>query len=392
MTRVRTLEVPAQTIKQVWRVGGVPTASTGFVANSGGFATISDFTHNVRLLGEGDQGGPMILNRNITKASLGRCFAGAGEGSQVYPRPSRILPGPSEPQRSDLYGAGGTAIARCLPTNPGFSLADSVAQSLNFRQAIPKAIGSSIWRSKVLNLKSAGEEYLNLEFGWLPLISDIRDVCHAVVNSHEILRNVERGSGFKTRTGYHYPTTSTDLVGSSALITSVDPKLSGWDAGPIVFNGQSTEAVWFSGCFTYVLPVPPGKMTEMDRYRSYADHVLGMKPTVENVWDAAPWSWAVDWAVNVGDVLHNISAFHNDSLIMQYGYIMKHIQNVQSWTAVGTNSTNKFSSRCTGCSLVNTSEWKVRYPASPYGFGLTYDGLSSVQKGILAAVGITHFG
>jgi hypothetical protein len=72
--------------------------------------------------------------------------------------------------------------------------------------------------------------------------------------------------------------------------------------------------------------------------------------------------------------------------LLHYGYIMCHRWTRESWWSVANAAANT-----TACRLEHLSEWKVRFPASPYGFGLTYDGLSSVQKAILAAVGIARF-
>jgi hypothetical protein len=125
-------------------------------------------------------------------------------------------------------------------------------------------------------------------------------------------------------------------------------------------------------------------MSKLTQFKEYANHVLGLRPTVEAVWDAAPWSWAVDWGLNVGDVAHNISAFGRDGLILQYGYIMSHSQVREVWTTDGGSNTS-------GARTESISEWKVRFPASPYGFGITYESLTGSQKAILAAIGITRF-
>lgn len=374
---------PAQSIRQVWN--GVP--KVGAIKQSGGFSQVHYETHPgwTRLLGKGgDIGGPMILHRSRKYFSLGYCFKGQGKGSQIAIRGSAYSTGPSEPLNSTLYGYGGTAIARTLPTNPAVDLADSFAQSVG-RDAIPKAIGASFLKERMIHFRNLGHEYLNVQFGWLPFVNDLRETLHAVVHSDEILQKYRRGSGHTTRVGYKFPTNSS---ASSTYIPgfyySVDDTLSGWDAGPVRRSVLSDQDIWFVGAYRYQIPATPEQLTKSAKYRQYATHVLGLRPTLENVWDAAPWSWLVDWAVNVGDVAHNISAFGHDGLILAYGYIMCHHKEVETWTAPG-------GSNCSGCTTTNTNEWKVRFPASPYGFGLTYDGLTASQKAILAAVGISHF-
>jgi hypothetical protein len=374
---------PVQYISQVW-MGG---RKVGVIEQSGGYSQIHYETHPnwSRLLGKGgDVGGPMILHRTRKSFSLGHCFAGQGNGSQIALRPSSYSNGPAQPLNSTLYGYGGTAISRTLPTNPAADVADSLAQSIG-RDAIPRAIGASFLKERTNYFRNLGSEYLNVQFGWIPFVNDLHDLMEAVIHADDILQKVRRGSGHTTRVGYKFPkSSSVDSTYVPAFYYSVDSTLSGWDAGPISRSLQSGQDIWFVGAYRYQIPATPAQLDNSARFRQYATHVLGMRPTLENVWDAAPWSWLVDWAVNVGDVAHNISAFGHDGLILEYGYIMSHVYEKETWTAPGGSNSS-------GCTTTNANEWKVRFPASPYGFGLTYDGLTASQKAILAAVGISHF-
>lgn len=384
MTKVKSYRSSPQYITEVWN----GASNIGTVVGSGVTSKITYEDHDISRLGKGltDVGGPMILNRVTKTYDYGVCYKGQGKGSQVAIQPNTWQSDLTEVHNSDLYGFGGTAIARTIPTNPAFSLTTEIADSVG-KDAIPKAIGSSLWREKVLSLRSLGSEYLNVQFGWLPLVQDIHDVCHAVVNSHEILKKYHEGSGKHNRRGYHFPhePAFSSPVKRATSSWSVNPSNVSWKLGDIYYESSSDMEIWFSGCFHYYVPVSPDQMSRSQQYAEYATKILGVKPTLETVWNAAPWSWAVDWAVNVGDVAHNISAFADDSLLLHYGYIMCHKWKKEVWNSVPDGSSNTGSAR-----TEHLSEWKVRFPASPYGFGLTYDGLSSVQKTILAALGLSH--
>jgi hypothetical protein len=367
------------------------STSIAMIPNSGTMSKITTISHDLTNLGHGlmDVGGPMILNRESRNYMPGICVSGPGKGSQVNLRPSVTGPSASEPHNSDLYGFGGTAIARTLPTNPAFDATGELSQFFGELGALPKALGASLWRERMLNAKSLSGELLNFEFAWQPLLQDILDVCQAAVDSHKILKKYHDGSGHHTRKGFrfpHEPSYSTPVVrGSSAY--SVNPSNVSWKVGQIWYQTSSDDEIWFSGCYYYHLPVTADQMSRSQRFAEYADKVLGInKPSLEDVWNMSPWSWAVDWAANTGDVARNISAFADDSLLLHYGYIMCHRWTRESWWSVANAAANT-----TACRLEHLSEWKVRFPASPYGFGLTYDGLSSVQKAILAAVGIARF-
>jgi hypothetical protein len=129
----------------------------------------------------------------------------------------------------------------------------------------------------------------------------------------------------------------------------------------------------------------------MSRKALLAKEILGVDLTPEVVWNLTPWSWAVDWFSNVGDVLSNISDTIDDSLLMRYGYIMEH-------TIVRDTYTRKYDRPFwdksvlldSGVSLV--TETKLRRRANPFGFGMSWEGLSPKQLSILASLGITRSG
>jgi hypothetical protein len=364
---------------------------SGPVNFSGGFEKVASDGHNLALLGHGDQGGPLILERSVntftTGVELTNTFGTIG--SQVCIHPTQGIPGTlASPDRTTLWGLGGTAISRTLPTRPAFAGGTAIAESIGV-QAIPRMVGSSLWRARTLEFKHLGDEYLNVQFGWLPFISDITSCMRAVVNSDDYMKSLRKGSDHKTRVGYRFPDSiSHDTGNKGFVIYSSDnaPQASFTQAGILGYDRITGTNTWFKGCFYYHLPATDANMSQSAKFRSYAEHVLGLRLTPEVLWNAAPWSWAVDWAVNVGDVCKNIGAIGRDGLILQYGYIMSHKYDIAHWYG-WPNATHKINAMST----TFTNEWKVRWPASPYGFGLTYDGLSLKQKSILAAIGITHW-
>lgn len=379
---------PVQMISQVWNGVG----SIGSVAATGGFEDVLTIGHDISQLGSGDIGGPFLMHRSLTQASYGACFKGAGSGSEValHPPLHANLQGLTEPETTDMWALGGTAIARCAPDQTAFDVQDFLAQSI--QGGIPKAIGSATWRATSRNVldvfRSGGSEYLNVQFGWLPLVNDVMSFCRTVKRASQIVNDLKDGSGKKTREGYAFPSdTQSASTNTGPFLYSWDSTKTGWSGGgkfTTTTINQSKD--WFKGCFTYVIPVDSQTAGSLDRYRNYADHILGVGPRInpEILWDASPWSWAVDWAVNVGDVAHNIGQFSRDGLVMQYGYFMSsRITNTTATFSGGTVSS--------GCTTTTRSEFKKRIPASPYGFGLTYDGLSASQKSILTAIGISHF-
>jgi hypothetical protein len=237
------------------------------------------------------------------------------------------------------------------------------------------------------SLKDLGDEHLNVQFGWLPLISDVRSLAHSVKDANRIIDAHVRGSDKKIRRRMAFPSKTETTSTRNASVT-----LGGGLGSPTGWSSTVTETIqWFSGCFKYHIPIGDNLSDRLVRYEAQANLLLGTRLTPSVVWELAPWSWAVDWVSNVGDVMTNVSAFSHDGLAMQYGYMMEHKRSecTFGWTgpmkdgATGQNRTFSAVSRF-------TSETKKRREATPYGFGLNIDGFSTRQWSILMALGIAR--
>jgi hypothetical protein len=144
---------------------------------------------------------------------------------------------------------------------------------------------------------------------------------------------------------------------------------------------------WFEGAFTYAAPSSTKSWQKALGYGSDANYLLGTSLTPDVLWEITPWSWAIDWVTNVGDVISNVNQFALQGLVMRYGYIM------EEKTTTITNSLTKgknynLSGLPPPSKVITTS--KVRRAANPFGFGITWEGLSPTQIAIAAAVGITQ--
>ncbi len=285
---------------------------------------------------------------------------------------------------TDLLPLGTKMIASSIPTNPVVD--GSVGLAELFREGIPSMIGSSLLKSRVGFLRGLGSEYLNFEFGWKPLVSDIKGAAKAIVESETILRQLARDSGKNVRRRRHLqPTIETEVL----VNTAGQPKgLS--DArwyGPSWSRttDKYRRDTWFSGCYTW--EYDPGHLTEVSRIATQARLLYGLQLTPEVLWNLAPWSWLVDWFANVGPLLHNVSAFQNDQLVLRYGYVMdrhqRDISVVANVNPTRANIPDMFNERY-------RCDWKRREQATPYGFGVASSSFTIRQWAILAALGITR--
>jgi len=357
----------------------------------------------------GDIGGPFSMQ--LTQASIGgktvsmkgdSIDAGVGYVAE-YTGPfwacnptATFLEWPSVEGRSDslLEALGTQAIANVKPTN---SIADASTALIElYREGLPKMIGSALWKSKTntARRKAAGGEYLNIEFGWKPLIADIQDVYKAIRKADAVMKQYERDAGRVVRRKFEFPSEEFSdskivdrnvlpylPVSSSILTYHQDPDL----RGNVRQTDQFSRRVWFSGAFTYHLPGDWYKRGSSGRL----DKLLGTDITPEVVWNITPWSWFADWFANTDDVISNLTDMASDGLVLRYGYIMHHAKHVRTYSYEGGHP---FPTEAHPAPITLTVETKSRLAASPYGFGITWDGFSPRQIAILSALGISRSG
>lgn len=380
----------------VWKVGGAwstSLSSTEYLYSQG---------HPFRRenLGGGDTGGEFFHSKQWLTTSAAEVNLQGTRGGAVYRYQGPLFAVPSlapsnlwttlgSPSRGYLNGLGATAIARSIPTNPCFDAAQFIGE---LHEGLPRAMGVSLWRDRALRARSAGGEYLNVEFGWKPLINDVQKFAHAVKRSHKVLTQYARDSGRKVRRRYSFPSsvTTSTVSDTNQPFPAVDTAL--WKNGNTVFPRTTSTTTqvdtWFSGAFTYYLSVGSNSADRLDRHLQNANKLLGIRLTPDTLWELAPWSWAADWVGNVGDIAHNVSAFASDGLSMQYGYLMQRKTVSITRTQTGVWPANYASP----FNLVNTfgSETQSRIAASPFGFGLKFDTLSGRQQAIVGALGLSR--
>jgi len=312
-----------------------------------------------------------------------------------------------------LWTKGSEAVKIARPNKPTIDLSVTLGE-LRFG-GLPRLLGSMAGRSKTLVelFRNGGKEYLNLQFGWLPLLRDIQSAVMLVSDGRRILEQYERDIDRLIRRRYSFP----DQVTVDSTL-ALAPTHSSYKRAPgtpwgfpaedhLTFqpSGQVPEQVnrtttktWFSGGFRFYHRSVPEALQELSLFEEKANLLLGTRLDPEVLWNLAPWTWLSDWFINFGDVVGNASALLFDDLVMQYGYLMRTTIQEQTiswpqglfyrrptsalgsvWERVPKGAYSQTISRVT----------KQRGRASPFGFGLTGD-LTDQQLAIIAAVGISR--
>jgi len=88
--------------------------------------------------------------------------------------------------------------------------------------------------------------------------------------------------------------------------------------------------------------------------------------------------------------MSNISSFATDGLVLQYGYIMEHKRvHGEIVVTVPPAQVSEYGLTSSVFKRTYVREYKVRYPANPYGFGIDDTSLTKRQLSILGALGLS---
>ena len=408
------IEVPKITLKK-----GVYGGSETVTLKEGKQFTVSESHSRDRKTGNYYAGGPFYTSRatwfiqpgsvrDLVWTSGANRFFYTGPVCGAFPTSGEMKThGFSNPalnygdkNESSLQSLGTTAISLTSPTNPASDLGTSLAEI--HREGIPSLPGIETWKRRTEILKGLGSEYLNYQFGWAPLKDEVSSVRDAARRHRDIMNSYHRNEGRNTHRTFHFPSESSnhfaDVGGEWPLLIGGFPSTAadGQTIGRRVISRVRETKRWFEGCYTYGLPSSSDSWRKAIGFGSDADQLFGLTLTPDVLWELTPWSWAVDWFSNAGEVVNNVTNIGLAGLVLRYGYMME--ESIERITAtVGPSSFytengkkeivrgNMTSSASCGVEVVT----KRRIPASPFGFSIGWEGLSPTQLAITAALGIT---
>jgi hypothetical protein len=277
---------------------------------------------------------------------------------------------------SALRALGATGIAKSLPDVPPFSLARFIGE---LREGLPKIPLRELAKSE-RKISSLGGEYLNVQFGLLPTISDVSKLIH-LAGHPELRRRVRHTLGQETRvrkTLVKESTTSSRNLTLSEMSTLPSTFVSGQRGTEVTSN---TTKIWISSSFVYY------QAYHLNRLLDDLDEQLGnfgSIPRLIDYWNLTAWSWFIDWFTNFNHVVTNLSYLGRDGLTLQRSYLMAtHTKKIQTFQSCIFNGSPARS--------VGEIEYsrKYRTVASPFGFGFTWDTFDPFQTSILVALGIS---
>jgi hypothetical protein len=338
---------------------------------------------------------PIRIEKQIVPGSIhyydGCLWPKLGVGASSSPLEAINSTAPSEVSQIDA--AGTTAISRTIPTNPIAGLAVTFGE---LHEGFPRLIGTSLFKQGLKKvLKGSGDEFLNFEFAWKPLINDLLKWGKAYSHADKLWDQFLRDAGKRVRRGYTFPR-SREIISSTTT-----PGQPIWPAGaqsndlwtggtylyPLETEVSLERQRWFSGCFTYFVDLSKDQESQKRLMRRRLDYLYSTKVTPQVLWNLAPWSWAADWITNFGDVVNNLTRFSEDGLVMPYGYMME--QSIGRTLYRMRNLTPR-GYQIPDLTEVLTHTVKYRRRATPFGFGYDEQDFTARQWAIIGALGLSR--
>jgi hypothetical protein len=302
-----------------------------------------------------------------------------------------------------------SGYAKTRPGNPVASVAQFLVElrelpKIPFKSVIGKIPIQGLPRvlfGALKDFRNLGSEYLNVQFGWKPFVSDVRKMFHLWHTIDKQMAQLirENGKGIRRRATI-LDEKSTTLLSStfhSGKLVNVGggAGTGGGTTAHSVTREDSTR-IWFVGKYQYYIPDVGSSLWDA-RARAV---LFGALPTPEVMYQLMPWSWLIDWFANVGDIISNATPNAVDNLTVTYGYVMRHTKTV--WTASAECISPEYAPGglipeylvpalgYTFRTFLKKEEKARSGDGNPFGLGFKAGALTSHQLGILAALGISR--
>lgn len=252
--------------------------------------------------------------------------------------------------------------------------------------------------------RNLGSDYLNLQFGWVPFVSDILSIINARENLKKRLSQLKKDNGMSVRRRAELDnhSSSSGSEGGSTF-TSLSPTLETglYATGDSLANRSFTTTsyerhIWYSAKYVYHIPSldfdEPGQ--GLANLNGLERRLLGLELTANTLYNLTPWSWLADWFTSAGAVVQNAVLNNQYHVVAAHAYVMctdKYTKTKYGTCNIRTGKWGSVSSAKPQRFFASTSEeilYKQRAVANPYGFGVTDASLSGYQWSILAALGL----
>lgn len=354
--------------------------------------------HSINVSGRHDYG--LYVQRQTTKGKTFADFSNLGLANYLAPNTLKSKVASVALPTIPLQSFGNRALARINPLDiSGTNLVQSLVELL--REGLPnlplKALSTARKRAS-----ASGGEYLNVQFGWMPLINDIRNIVDTYKKADNLLAQIIRDNGkpvrrrvtlMKERTVTQYKAAPRPFYGG--LGNGFSTGGGSFDPTECTRERVVQTKVWTVGRGRYYIP----NVESVEFKKEFLESLYGTRPTLPTLYELMPWSWLIDYFTNLGEVVDYYLQPQLSEFVLDYAYLMRHNVITDTYfmgpmareyfpAAAAPGGTNAV--RIPALRAIEKRETKERIAATPFGFGLKLNDLSAKQLAILTALGISR--
>lgn len=174
-------------------------------------------------------------------------------------------------------------------------------KSIDWLKIVEEAIGYKKRKSYLANLSRS---YLSYNFAWAPLFRDLTELVSSLWNLNKRFELIKKQANTDLQKHYRIVVNGTSSNESTYYSTGDIGPTGGWVGNATVHTGHRVilgpcDGVAYNATLRYRYPLPPEMAAFGGKLRAFLD-VLGLNWNPSIIWNAIPFSFVVDWVVNVG--------------------------------------------------------------------------------------------
>jgi len=309
---------------------------------------------------------------------------------------------------TNLKNTGSIAFGKMRPDKPDFSFALSTLEMKDMVHPLKNAVKRvrdkvrHVDRTRRKNgrsgLSNTAQHFLALEFGWAPIISDVRKFIKAQANKQARLAQLIRDEGKPIRRQSKIDASESSVIedvtrynsgSGGALAPGFVTQCYGPGPSFKTLRKETIMKTWCSGQFRYHLPPGPKNVVWK---KKMLRRIMGFRVTPAVVYNLMPWTWLVDYFTDLGAFVDAVSPGVADRLAADQFFVMR-TDMVSAFTECsgmyqGSKTAGHYVT-ATASSVARTTR-KLRAVSSPFGFGTLQSSLGPKQLAILGALGISR--
>ncbi len=308
------------------------------------------------------------------------------DGTVVPVQPSIVEFVPDPTSDSFLSDLGAKQILYNLPTQPLVGIGQTLAELK--REGIPHTRSLGSFRS--YSPRKGGEDYLNWQFGFRPVIQDIYDLANSIDTADKQWRSYVKGASKLQRRHFEFPTirssTTTTVASPGSSYPLLPTTIASGQSSPLYRTRSVVTKRRFSAAYAYALPQgSQSTIAAVRKVKQYQQQYgLNIDPLL--LWELTPWSWLIDWFLPIGNFVESVSGLILGNTALPWAFISEHSVITDTYERPGF----RFVDGSTLGTFQVVYDYKRRLAANPLGFGVNWADLSPKQLSILAAIGITR--